>query len=279
MFLKAVFAQVKYLLKRKEAAITFIILFGMVISNFIRNVLEFQGMDVIEMFHPMKLLLLSYNITNYKADLTIMFTQLYPILVVLPAGFALAKEYQLGENVYMSARLGNKVYKSGKIVAAFLTTAIVFVAPLLMEFVLNCISFPLNATGDLSNWPAYDEGYLKLVDNYFMSDLYKMNPYIYAIAGIMLFGLVSGLISAVTVVISFLIKVKYNIFLFLPSLVLLNLSLIITTDNAPFSFRWYDYLLLFSEPEKNNIFFVIVILIILIFVTAGVCVSHRKDCL
>lgn len=279
MFLKAVFAQVKYLLKRKEAAITFIILFGMVISNFIRNVLEFQGMDVIEMFNPMKLLLLSYNITNYKADLTIMFTQLYPILVVLPAGFALAKEYQLGENVYMSARLGNKAYKSGKIIAAFLTTAIVFVSPMLMEFVLNCISFPLNATGDLSNWSAYDEDYLKLVDNYFMSDLYKMNSYIYALAGIMLFGLVSGLISAVTVVISSLIKVKYNIFLFLPSLVLLNLSLIITTDNAPFSFRWYDYLLLFSEPEKNNIFFVIVILIILIFVTAGVCVSRRKDCL
>lgn len=279
MFLKAVFAQVKYLLKRKEAAITFIILFGMVISNFIRNVLEFQGMDVIEMFHPMKLLLLSYNITNYKADLTIMFTQLYPILVVLPAGFALAKEYQLGENVYMSARLGNKAYKSGKIIAAFLTTAIVFVSPMLMEFVLNCISFPLNATGDLSNWSAYDEDYLKLVDNYFMSDLYKMNSYIYALAGIILFGLVSGLISAVTVVISSLIKVKYNIFLFLPSLVLLNLSLIITTDNAPFSFRWYDYLLLFSEPEKNNIFFVIVILIILIFVTAGVCVSRRKDCL
>lgn len=279
MFLKAVFAQVKYLLKRKEVAITFIILFGMVISNFIRNVLEFQGMDVIEMFHPMKLLLLSYNITNYKADLTIMFTQLYPILVVLPAGFALAKEYQLGENVYMSARLGNKAYKSVKIIAAFLTTAIVFVSPMLMEFVLNCISFPLNATGDLSNWSAYDEDYLKLVDNYFMSDLYKMNSYIYALAGIILFGLVSGLISAVTVVISSLIKVKYNIFLFLPSLVLLNLSLIITTDNAPFSFRWYDYLLLFSEPEKNNIFFVIVILIILIFVTAGICVSRRKDCL
>lgn len=279
MFLKFVFTQVANMLKKKEAMFAFLILFAMVIYTFISNVLEFQGMDVAEMYHPMKLMLVSYNRVANDADMTALFIQLYPFLIVLPAGFGLSKEYQLGEHVYLSARLGNRTYKLSKILASFLATAIVFTVPFLMEFLLNCVSFPLDAVGDLSNWPIYDEQYLERVGNYFMGGLYEANPYIYALVGILLFGLASGLLGTVTVVISSLIRVKYNIFLFLPSLILLNLPLMLPADNLPFSVQWYDYLLLFDEEAKSGIFFAIAAAILLVFVAAGSYVSSRKDCL
>ncbi len=279
MFLKFVFTQVANMLKKKEAMFAFLILFAMVIYTFISNVLEFQGMDVAEMYHPMKLMLVSYNRVANDADMTALFIQLYPFLIVLPAGFGLSKEYQLGEHVYLSARLGNRTYKLSKILASFLATAIVFTVPFLMEFLLNCVSFPLDAAGDLSNWPVYDEQYLEGVGNYFMGGLYEANPYIYALVGILLFGLASGLLGAATVVISSLIRVKYNIFLFLPSLILLNLPLMLPADNLPFSVQWYDYLLLFDEEAKSGIFFAIAAAILLVFVAVGSVVSSRKDCL
>lgn len=279
MFLKFGITQATNMLKKKEAMFAFLILLGLVIYTFIGNVLEFQGMDAVEMYHPMKLLLLSYNRTDNNADMTALFIQLYPFLIVLPAGFSLSKEYQHGEHVYLCARLGNRAYKLSKIFAAFLATGIVFTVPFLMEFLLNCVSFPLNAVGDLSNWSVYSEDYLERVGNYFMGGLYEANPYIYAVIGILLFGLASGLLGAATVVISSLIRVKYNIFLFLPPLILLNLSLMLPTDYLPFSVQWYDYLLLFNEEAKSGIYFAIVVAALLIFVAAGSFASSRKDCL
>lgn len=279
MYRKLIITQVTYLLKKKEAMLAFFILFGMVIYTFIGNVLEYQGMDIAEMYHPMKLMLLSYNRTSGNAEMTGLLIQLYPFLIVLPAGFCLSKEYQLGEHVYLSARLGNCAYKWSKVLAAFLATAIVFTVPFLMEFVLNCVSFPLHAVGDLSNWPGFDGDYLEGIGNYFMGGLYEANPYIYALVGILLFGLLSGLLGAVTVVISSLIRVKYNVFLFLPSLILLNLTLMIPADDVPFSLEWYDYLLLFNEEGKSGVFFVIVVAVVLVFVAAGTFADSRKDCL
>lgn len=279
MSLKLVISQVTYLLKKKEAMLAFFILFGMVIYTFIGNVLEFQGMDVASMYHPMKLMLLSYNRVSHNADMTSLFVQLYPFLVTLPAGFCLSKEYQLGEHVYLSARLGNQAYKLSKVIAAFLTTAIVFTVPFFMEFLLNCVSFPLNAAGDLSNWSVYSEEYLEEVGNYSMGGLYETNPYIYALVGILWFGLVSGLLGTFPVVISSLIRVKYNVFLFLPSIILLNLGHVFPADNAPFSLQWYDYLLLFDVEVKSGVFIALVVAVVLMFVAAGSFISSRKDCL
>ncbi len=279
MFWKATISQTRDLLKRKEALFVFLVLFGFVIYNFVGNVLAFQGKDVIEMYHPMKMMLLSYNRTSYKAENTLMLIQMYPFLVALPAGLSLAKEYQQGEHVYMSARLGRRMYQSTKVAAAFLTTAIVFSVPFLMEFVLHCVSFPLNALGDFTHWSTYSDDYLNWVSNYFMKDLFEFNPFLYALAGIFLFGIVSGVLGAMTVMISGLVRVKYNVFLLFPALVLLNVSTMLTTSYSAYSRRWYDYMLLFNGTTKSTLFFIGAVGGITLFVMVGTRLNGRKDSL
>lgn len=281
MIFKATIAQTAFLLRKKEAVCVFYVLFFMVLMNFIGNVLEFQGMDVVEMYQPMKLLLLSYNRVNLHADNTLMLIQLYPLLVVCPAGFALAREYQLGMRVYLVSRSGNFTYHVSKYLSVFLTTMIIFTVPFLLEILLNYVSFPQTAMGDLWMDSIYDSSYRDCVNQYFMKSIYLYSPYLYAVVGTLFFGVVSGLFGVFTAAISSLIKVKYRVFLFLPVLVVLNLSTVLANyfpRETP-SIRWYDYLLIFNDEVKNlNVLFISLTVLVL-FSIAAACVSGRKDCL
>ncbi len=281
MIFKAAISQTAFMLKKKESVCVFYVLFFMVIINFIGNVLYFQGRDVVEMYQPMKLLLLSYNRTNWNATNTLLLLQLYPLLVVCPAGFSLAREYQLGTRVFLVSRLGNFTYQVSKYLSALLTTMIIFTVPFLLEIILNCLSFPLSATGDLSNLPIYDSAYRIGVNRYFMKSIYLYSPYLYAVIGTLLFGVVSGLLGVFTVAVSSVIRVKYNVFLFLPVFVTLNMSTILAggfPKDAP-SIRWYDYVLLFNDEVKSISFGLTGILVLVLFLIGAICVSGRKDCL
>lgn len=270
--------QIKDMLKRKECIITFYVLLAMVLINYIRNVLSFQGMDVNSMYHPMKLLLLSYNMTNYNADLTILLIQLYPFLVVYPAGFVLAKEYQTGEAIFLSSRMGNNRYRVSKFIAAFVTTFIVFTAPFFIEVVLNCLAFPMDAMGDLTNWGCYNISYLNSVDNYVLSDFYLKSTYLYTVVGIIIFGIISGVLGMFTMMFSALYKVKYNVFLFLPVFIYLNIFNMLTKENGK-SLRWSDHMLLFNDIEKNIYVFATIWLFFFIMLIVGGIYARKKDCL
>lgn len=281
MLLKATISQTALLLKKKEAVCVFYILLTMVIINFIGNVLCFQGMDVLEMYHPMKILLLSYNRTYLNASNTLLLIQLYPILVVAVGGFSLAKEYQLGIKVYMVSRIGNNAYQFSKLMSVFLASMIVFTVPFLLEIILNCLSFPLSATGDLSNMSLYDSDYVKNINHYFMKSIYLYSPYLYGVLGTFIFGIISGIFGVFTALISLLIKVKYNVFLFLPVFVLLNYSAALEEGVlvGGGSRRWYNYLLLFNEEPKSVLFIVMTISIFIIFSIVVIGVDRRKDCI
>ncbi len=278
---KVVVSQTLFMLKRKEAICIFSILFLMVCANFISNVLYFQGRDVAEMYHPMKLLLLSYNRTNLNATNTLSLVQLYPLLVVCPAGFSLLREQQLGIRIFAASRLGVFKYQISRYISAFLTTMIVFTLPFLLEIILNCTSFPLAASGDLSNLSFYESDYLKSVNRYFMKNIYFYSPYLYAVVGTFFFGAVSGLLGAFTAAVSSLIKIKFRIFLFLPVFMILNLLVIFNEKlpkDAP-SMNWYDYILIFNDEIKNTACCLMILCMLVIFLAIAACVSGRKDCL
>ena len=233
------------------------------------------------MIQPMKLLLLSFDRTNLNATNTLLLIQLYPLLVVFPAGFSLARDYQLGTRVFLVSRLGNATYQISKYLSVFLATMIIFTVPFLLEIILNCISFPMSAAGNLSNLSMYDGAYRNAVDKYLMKGIYLYSPYLYAVIGTLFFGAVSGLFGVFTAAVSSLIRVKYNVFFFLPVFILLNLTTIFAgrfPKEAP-SIKWYDYILLFDDEGKKAGFLIAGILVITLFSIIAANISGRKDCL
>ena len=278
--LKLILAQTRFLLKQKAAVFTFYILLTIILVNFVSNVLAFQGSDIVYMYHPMKLLSLSYNKVYHSGDLTLLLIQLYPLLVVCPAGFSLAKERRTGQDILISSRLGNTSYHLSKLMAVILTTAIVFSAPFLIEILLNCLSFPLTAQGDLSNRDVYNSVYINSVKNYLLCELYLFSPYIYAILGTFLFGILSGLIAGFTVALSSIFKVKYLVSLFLPSFLLLNASIfIVPMFSDKLALEWYHYLFLFDDVPKCPLFIGIVALTLLFCSLLVILWGGKRDCI
>jgi len=279
MFIKATLTQTNFMLKQKETLVVFYVLLIQVLGNFISNVLTFQGIDIIQMYQPMKLLLLSYNRVNYNADATLLFIQLYPILVVFPAGFALCKEQQSGQEVLMIARLGQLRYNFSKLIAAFCTTMIIFTMPFMIELLLNCIAFPLTATGDMTNMDIYESNYIQAVHRYLMSGLYIQSVYIYTIIGTLFMGIVSGILASFTVAFSSIVRVKYRIILFLPVFVLLYAAIYLQNILPCWipTIKWYDYLLLFNDEPKSYLFLITGLLALVFFSFIATLLSSRKE--
>ena len=147
MLVRTTRSQIAFMLRQKEGVFTFWVLMLLVMVSFAGNCWAFRGSDILELVHTTKMGLLSWNRTSYNADMTMRFVQLYPLLVVCPAGFVLAKERGTQEHVLMITRMGSKVYYFSKLISAFVVTAVVFALPFLMEIVIHIIAFSLSVCG------------------------------------------------------------------------------------------------------------------------------------
>lgn len=279
MLVRTTRSQIAFLLRQKEAVFTFCVLLLLVLANFIDNCQEYQGFDVMALAHTTKLGLLSFNRMGYKADLSIMFLQLYPLLVVCPAGFILAKERGTQEHVLMITRMGSGVYYFSKLLSAFVVTAVVFTLPFLMEIALHVIAFSTKPMGDLSNWSYYSEEYMELVRGYMFSDLFIRSPYLYAVVKVLLFGLFSGLMGAFGVAVSALYRVKFRITVFLPAFLLLNLSVYATAifREIQESLAWYQFVMLHEEMRGNVLVFLAAVVLVVAVSVGATFWAARRD--
>ena len=279
MLVRTTRSQIAFLLRQKEAVFTFCVLLLLVLANFIDNCQEYQGVDVMALAHTTKLGLLSFNRMGYKADLSIMFLQLYPLLVVCPAGFILAKERGTQEHILMITRMGSGVYYFSKLLSAFVVTAMVFTLPFLVEIVIHVIAFSTRPMGDLSNWSYYSEEYMELVRGYMFSDLFIRSPYLYAVVKVLLFGLFSGLMGAFGVAVSALYRVKFRITVFLPAFLLLNLSVYATAifREIQESLAWYQFVMLHEEMRGNVLVFLAAVVLVVAVSVGATFWTARRD--
>lgn len=252
--IKEIRHQTLFALKQIPAIGAFFILLAIVLFNFVSNIFAFQGSDVVEMYHPAKILAISYNRVYYNADVTLLLIQIYPILVVCPAGFTLISEKNRKIDYLLISRISGVKYYVSKAISSFFATMIIFVTPFFIEMVLTLFSFPIAATGDFTNLNKFSPEYVEMAEHYFFSELFQQHPYLYTALGILIFGIFSGTIGMFTVALSALITFPYKILLFLPAFVLLNATLYIPEiiGNLPFSLRWYDYILLFDDNLKSG---------------------------
>ena len=277
--IKIIKHQTLFMLRQNIALMVFYILLAIVFLNFGSNVLNFQGRDIIDMYHPAKMLVLSYDQVYDNMDIMLLLIQLYPILIVCPAGFTLLSEKKRKTDCVLITRIGSIQYYLCKTIAAFFVTMIVFTIPFLIEFGLNCVSFPLAASGDFVDLNRYSTDYIELTNNYMYSTLFHMNSYLYTFVGILFWGITSGIIGMFTVALSGIISFRFKILLFLPVYILLNIPAYMPqiTDKLPFVVNWYNYIFLFDDHVKNNVFFIS--FLIILFIISIVCsvIKGRGD--
>ena len=232
------------------------------------------------MYHPMKLLLLSYNRIYHNADNTLLLIQLYPLLVACPAGLLYAKEWQIGLDTLVGSRVGALNYNLSKLAAVFCATAIVFTLPFMIEILLNIVAFPTNAIGDLSNLNTYDPSYLQSIKNYIFCDLYLVSPYLYAVVMTVLFGILSGILGMTICAFSMTIHTKFRLLYLLPTYLLLNFTIYILPSIADTGVKieWYHYFFLFNDECKSVLGLFVVQAILIVYALISACYSSRKDC-
>lgn len=103
--IKIIKHQTLFMLRQNITLMVFYILLAIVFLNFGSNVLTFQGRDIIDMYHPAKMLVLSYDQVYDNMDIMLLLIQLYPILIVCPAGFTLLSEKKKRLIVYLLLEL------------------------------------------------------------------------------------------------------------------------------------------------------------------------------
>lgn len=279
MLIRTTRSQIGFLLRQKEAILTFCVLMLLVLANFVENCQMFQGLDMVKLAHTTKMGLLSWNRASYAADLALLFQQIYPLLVVIPAGFVLAKERGTQEHILIITRMGSGNYYISKLLSAFVVTALVCSVPFLVEIPLHIIAFSTKPTWDLSHWGAYETQYLAEVRNYLFSDLYIRTPYGYAVVKVLLFGLFSGLMGAFSVAVSALYRVKFRITVLLPAFLLLNLSVYAEAlfGKMEKTVMWTSFVMLHDGADKNiPVFFTVLVAVGMVSV-GGTFWAARRD--
>lgn len=279
MLIRTTRSQIEFLLRQKEAILTFCVLMLLVLANFVENCQMFRGQDMVKLAHTTKMGLLSWNRASYSADLALLFQQIYPLLVVCPAGFVLAKERGTQEHILMITRMGSGTYYFSKLFSAFIVTAVVFIIPFLVEIPLHIIAFSTRPTWDLSHWGAYETQYIAEVRNYLFSGLYIRSPYGYAVVKIVLFGLFSGLMGAFSVAVSALYRVKFRITVLLPVFLLLNLSVYapVILRNMEGLVAWNVFLMLHEDAVKNVPVFLAALVLVILVSVGGTFWAARRD--
>src|SRR5659263_247664 len=78
MIRQSIKIQLMTIMGKKTYMFIVLLIFGLIFTNFLINVFTFRGTDVVDMYDPMKLLTISH-----WSSLSSLFTQFYPLLVVL----------------------------------------------------------------------------------------------------------------------------------------------------------------------------------------------------
>lgn len=235
--------QIKTLVRCRRGVFIFCGLMILVLVNYLTNVFQYRGRDLANMYQPMYLLTLA---SSNEHAYGFYFMQVFPLLAPAVAGFAYFDARSAGMELFWCARIGRRRYFASLSVAVFLTTFLMFTIPFLIEIVLNCLAFPLQAVGTPFNWSIYNPQYIALVLDYPLHQVYLFSPCLYAMLFTLLFGAAAGILAVFTVAVS-TFRIKFKVLLLLPVFLLLYLPGVLLPE-----INYFFYLQLFTWFGGNG---------------------------
>jgi hypothetical protein len=274
MLLKSTKMQLSVMFHKKGFQISFLIVLGYVIVTYLYYVFKLWGYDVSDMYHPAVL-----SALNSDSRYSWFFMMYYPFIVVLPAGFLFMTDREVNICSIVQARQNIKSYYLSKVIAAFIGGFTVFFIPFIIGLVLNILTFPIEATGTLTNFEIYSDTYYMYASSYLFPNLYHSNIYVYYVITILFFGCFSGIVSVFLIAIS-TFKIRYRIFMFLPFYLIVYLLRqmkgLFTNSSLEFNYEWY---LLGSDavPNKKIILLIIIVAFLIICSTVIMIKNIKRD--
>lgn len=273
--------QYLFLMKQKSTMVTFCFLFLLISANFMRNLLENKGADVLMMVQPMRLMLLSGERLMVGTRESLMLIQIYPFLVAFPAGLMFAADRSNHMQTVITTRIGKRGYIRGGLLAVFFCTFTVFTVPFAVELLLYSVSFPLKAAGNLYNLSLYDPAYAALISAYPNAAFMIRHPILYTFFHICFFGFVSALLATAVAALSYIWRFRYRALYLLVPVILLYGNLYITprllqgAEDAK-AFEWYAFLFSYYERTAYWSVFLFCLLLVLVLVLALYCWGVRS---
>lgn len=270
MLLNSSRMQLNLIIHKKGFQISFLIVLGYVIINYLYYVFTLWGYNSSDLYNPAVLIAL-----NSDSKFSWYFITYYPFLVVLPAGFTFMTDREINIIPIVQSRQSIQNYYFSKIIASFISGFIVFSIPFLFNLLINVLTFPFDSNGTLTNFPTYSDTYFEYASCYLFSNLYH-HIYLYYILTILLFGCFSGSVSMFLAAIS-TFKLKYKIFMLLP-FYLLTYFIRIIGNSLDISLEFnYGYYVLASDITSNkNILFLIFFFIFLILSSLIITIYNIK---
>ncbi len=216
--MRFVMMQTKLMLQRIETVFCFGLTMFFVLVYYIQNVIQYAGTEIVFMKNPfMMRFLIDNNRYGY------FFVALLPFLIVLPGGFTYLNDCRSGEKIFWISRVGSKKYYAGKLAAGFMTSFLAFGVPFFVELLLVQIAFPMKASGNPYGIIKYSSSYAEeYVGDFFLSELYTANPYVYGVLITLLPVLTCAVITAFSVALSMLDIFKFRVLLLLPAYIILS---------------------------------------------------------
>lgn len=238
--------EVGWLTRRKGFRVTFWGMLFWVLLNFGQTLLKYWGTDVSVLPEPMEFRLASENNFLWRPLLM----NLYPFLVVLPAGFAFLNDEANGTTVYLKARLGRGKYYLMRSLSVFCATFLAFFLPFFIEIFLLVVAFPGGKLGHVSNLSPYLEG--AKFDRMLFPGVFYLSDVAYAILGAGIFSLTAALLASFAAAISTW-GMRLKILLFLPAYLLLQgLFYLSQAFVIPFTTAYYFYLTYYDASQKST---------------------------
>lgn len=208
--------QCRVIAMKKPFRIMLAFLCFIVTANYLYNVHKYYGTEICNMYSFLEISVLGTN-----TEIFFYIGKFFPLMVVLPVAMGVAGEQLNSIDILWINRCGIRKYYISKIIAVFFMTFIVFFLPLMLELLLNCISFPSQAHGNLYGRGLYSENY-KTIERYLFFRFYYNYPFIYGVLMSIVFSGVAASLSVFTSAVA-CIYYKYKAYLLIPVYLLIYL--------------------------------------------------------
>lgn len=190
----------------------------------------------------------------YSDQIPMIFSLIIPIIATLPFADSFFEEREKSTIEYSLIRCNINSYYYSKLFTVFFSGAIVMFVPLIINYLLNFISFPIDSDVDFTMLSS-DQTWIHttLLNRLVMfKELLIKSPYVYLLLHTLLFSIAGGLMAVVSFQISFFYNKSRAIFVCL-LFIIYHIYSIVLQGFGMYEFVFTSYVFAYSSSSSQSI--------------------------